>query len=118
MFERLLLVYVVACAFVLAVMHRSDPREWAARFAFAACLPVVATNVGGVSEIVEDGRTGYLIARGDSGALADRVISLLGDREAARRMGCAARQHVEEKFSVDGQACRTIAVYQRVLATR
>jgi glycosyltransferase involved in cell wall biosynthesis len=84
----------------------------------AASLPVVATRVGGVAEVVEDGSTGHLIDRGDVAGLAKTAIRLIKDGDGARRMGRAARQRVEERFSIETQASRTMAVYRRVLAAR
>lgn len=84
--------------------------------AAAAGLPVVATAVGGVPEIVEHGRTGCLVACGDATALADQLARLLGDLEAARGMGVAARRRVEQAFAIELQARRTMNLYRRVLA--
>lgn len=83
--------------------------------AAAASLPVVATNVGGMPEIVEDGRTGFLVPPGDAAALADRVVGLLNDPNAAASMGRAARRRVEQHFSIEVQARRTLALYRDVL---
>jgi glycosyltransferase involved in cell wall biosynthesis len=58
----------------------------------AAGLPVVATAVGGVPDLVQDGETGYLVEPRDAAAIAGRVRELLGDRERARRMGERARE--------------------------
>ena len=84
--------------------------------AAAAGLPVVAADVGGVPEIVEHGRTGWLFARGDTGALTDRLTHLLADLDAARNMGAAARQRAERDFAIERQARRTLDLYRRVLA--
>jgi glycosyltransferase involved in cell wall biosynthesis len=84
----------------------------------AASLPVVATRVGGVPEIVEDGRTGHLIGRGDAAGLARCIVRLVKDQEAAREMGRVARRRIEERFSIEAQASRTIDLYRRVIATR
>ena len=60
--------------------------------AMAAGRPVVATRVGHVDTIVEDGVEGYLVAAGDVAALADRIVRLLTDRRLAARMGAAGRR--------------------------
>lgn len=67
----------------------------------AACgVPVVATNVGGTSEIVVDGETGRLVPPGDSSALARVVSELLADEEARRRMSLAARDRAVCEFDI------------------
>ena len=65
-------------------------------------LPVVATNVGSVSETVLDGRTGYLTAPGDADEIASRVIELWGDPQKAAQMGRAGREHILAHWSLDG----------------
>ena len=59
--------------------------------AMAAGRPVVATRVGHVESIVDDGSEGYLVNPGDIPALAERLVTLLGDRSLAARMGAAGR---------------------------
>ena len=61
--------------------------------------PCVATNVGGVPEVVEDGKTGLLVEYGNPVALASAIIKLLGDEEKRRSMGMAGRKRVIENFT-------------------
>ena len=63
--------------------------------ALAMEKPVVATRVGGIPEIVEDGRTGFLVPPEDPKALADKVIHLLRDRALGKEMGLRGRRFVE-----------------------
>jgi len=65
----------------------------------AAGRPVVATAVGVVPELVEDGRSGLLVTPGDSGALAAALSSVLADPELATRMGSEGRRLAVERFS-------------------
>lgn len=66
----------------------------------AACgRPVVATRVGGIPEIIDDERTGYLVAPQDVGALAARVQQLASDPLLRRRLGETARKHIRENFT-------------------
>ncbi len=67
----------------------------------AMSKPVVATDVGGVSEIVQDDKTGFLIPPRDSDALSDAIIKLLKDKEKANKFGKAGRKYVEENFSLN-----------------
>jgi glycosyltransferase involved in cell wall biosynthesis len=70
-------------------------------------LPVVASDVGGISEVVLDGETGILVPSGDPDALAEGIIKLLQDDDMRHRFGRAARAHFERTFSnrhIVGQA--------------
>jgi glycosyltransferase involved in cell wall biosynthesis len=67
--------------------------------AMAAGLPVVATGVGGVGEVVEDGVTGLLSVAGDDAGLARHVLRLADDAAAARRMGECGRRRAQQTFS-------------------
>ena len=83
--------------------------------AMAMRRPVVASRAGGPLEIIEDGRTGFLVAPGDEGALASRVITLLEDRTLSARIAVAAYQDVERRFSPDIHAQEVQQVYETVL---
>jgi glycosyltransferase involved in cell wall biosynthesis len=85
--------------------------------AMALAKPVIATAAGGPMEIVEDGRTGLLVAPGDSGAMAAAITRLLSDPGAASAMGAAGRERFVQHFTADRMARDMIAVYRRVLAT-
>lgn len=84
----------------------------AAAEAMAASLPVVASNVDGLSEIVEDGVTGYLVAAGDSSLLSKRIIALLQDTEKAKKLGQNGFARVKEKFSVDQYSRNILSLYE------
>jgi len=64
--------------------------------AMAAGLPVVASAVGGIPEVVADKTTGFLVVPRDPEKLADALIRLIVDREAAKRMGQEGKTRVEE----------------------
>ncbi|HSM02053.1 MAG TPA: glycosyltransferase, partial [Acidimicrobiia bacterium] len=64
----------------------------------ACALPVVATRVGGVSEVVDDGATGILVPVGDAAAAAAALVRLARDPDEARSMGEAGRARVAEHF--------------------
>ena len=64
--------------------------------------PVIATKVGGVCEIIEDGVTGMLIEPGHPEQITDRIIQLLNDKEMYDRMGREAKEAVSRKFSLKG----------------
>ncbi len=85
----------------------------------AACgVPVVATAVGGVPELVADGSTGLLVPTGDVSALAAALERLLVEPETAGVMGRAARHRAEEFFSVQRQVDALLSLWNEVLARR
>ena len=83
--------------------------------AMAAGKPVIASNIGGLPDIVEDGITGVLVPPGDVGAICDAVASLLSDAEKREQMGNAARQRARH-FSAARLVDRMERVYESVLA--
>ncbi len=78
-------------------------------------LPVVATNVGGNPEAVEDGRNGYLFDPRDSTALAGHLLRLLGDPRLARQLGDSGREILLSKFSVAAMVQQHQDLYSRLL---
>jgi glycosyltransferase involved in cell wall biosynthesis len=84
--------------------------------ALASEIPVVATRVGGVGEVVVDGVTGLTVNAGDPEGLGAAVLATLRDPEAARRRAKAGRQLVETRFSRAAFTDRMIAVYEAILA--
>jgi glycosyltransferase involved in cell wall biosynthesis len=83
--------------------------------AMLAGLPVVATRVSAVPEVVVDGETGLLVEVGDFQGLATAIQTLLADRGQASTLGEAGRQRALEEFSVARMAERTQAVYEEAL---
>ena len=79
--------------------------------AMASGLPVVATRVAGVGELVEDGVSGRLVAPGDEGALAQAIEAMLADRDGRAAMAQAGRRMVEAAFDVRGEAQRLAALF-------
>jgi hypothetical protein len=84
----------------------------AALAAMAAGVPVVASNVGGLREVVESGKTGFLVSDGD---FATPVRRLLEDAALAARMSRAARERVQQQFSVERMVEKTVSAYREVL---
>jgi glycosyltransferase involved in cell wall biosynthesis len=83
--------------------------------AMAARLPVIATDVGGISEAVEDGKTGVLVRPRDAEGLADALAAVLGDPERARSMGLEGRAKVESEFSLEACAAAVFRIYDELL---
>ncbi len=81
--------------------------------ALASRIPVVASRVAGVQELVEDGVTGYAIPPGDVATLTDRIIRLMDDPAAARRMGEAGRRAVEAGFDIAQEGARLAQLFRQ-----
>ncbi|CAN5762239.1 glycosyltransferase family 4 protein [soil metagenome] len=84
--------------------------------ALACGVPVVATSVGGVPEVVDDGATGLLVEPGRPEALAEALEALLRDPDRRRAMGKEGRRVAAERFDVETMVRATEAVYAEVLA--
>lgn len=81
-------------------------------------VPVVATNVGGAAEIIEDGVTGILCPPGDVGAISAALTRLIEDTNFRTRAGAAARERVGTLFSIAACGRRLLEVYEAVIARR
>jgi glycosyltransferase involved in cell wall biosynthesis len=86
--------------------------------AYAHGKPVVATRVGGLPEIVDDGETGLLVPAGDEGALADAIVRLLEDEPLRHRLGANGRAKLESELSPQAVARGTVAVYESAVEGR
>jgi glycosyltransferase involved in cell wall biosynthesis len=82
--------------------------------AFAYGKPAVATAVGGVPEVLEDGRTGSLVEVGDHQAIARQVVRLLDEPRLRQQMGAAARAAIEQRFSFENRTKALEQLYNRV----
>ncbi len=78
--------------------------------AMAAGKPVVASSVGGIPDLVQDGRTGYLVPPADEKALAEAIKKLLDDPEKAWEMGQNGKQHCQQ-FSLEAMIAKLDALY-------
>lgn len=86
--------------------------------AMGAGVPVVSTTVAGIPEVVDDGRTGWLVAPGDAGALGTAIARVLADPAASARIAAAGRAAVLPRFNVEGYVGAVAALYDRLLAER
>jgi glycosyltransferase involved in cell wall biosynthesis len=84
--------------------------------AMACGIPVVASNVGGLKEIIVDGVTGFLVPPGDARALAETIWLLTTDAALRASMGNAARARVIEHFNLERESHAIRTVYERLLA--
>jgi len=80
--------------------------------AMSCGLPVIASKIGGVVDIVEDGKSGILFEPGDVAGLSSAMIRLLKDAELRQRLGAEARKRIVEGFSIDKIADEYINLYK------
>jgi hypothetical protein len=102
-------------AAVFVYITHSEGLGSGALLAMSAGVPVVASNVGGLPEIIRHGENGLLVDNAPE-AIAAAVGKLLSDTAFARRIGDAARRTVMERFTVDHMVRRTMEAYRQVLS--
>jgi glycosyltransferase involved in cell wall biosynthesis len=105
--------YAAADLFVLS--SRMESFGLVVAEAMACGLPVVATRVGGVPEVVDEGVTGLLVPPNDPEALAEAVNSLLDDPDRMKAMGAKGRERVREHFTWDKVAERMVGYFREIL---
>jgi glycosyltransferase involved in cell wall biosynthesis len=119
---------------VIMAGHRNDMRRWMGNLdvlvhpatmeglgvallqAAAAGVPIIASNVGGIPEVVQDQVNGLLVPPGDVAALRVAVATLLGDPPLRRRLGDAGRLLAPTEFGVARMVDDHIALYREVMA--
>ena len=85
--------------------------------AMACGRPVVSTNVGGLPELVDPGKTGQLVSPHDPQSLAEAILSILQDKTLQMRYGHAASRRARQLFSADRMIDETVEVYHRMAGT-
>lgn len=93
-----------------------EPFGIVAAEALAAGVPVVATRGGGLEEILEDQRSGYLVDPGNAEQLAEKLYDILRDRSAAEQMGRYGWEVMRNRFNLKLHLDELLAVYEKVLA--
>ena len=86
--------------------------------AMAAAKPIVATRVGGNPEIIDEGKTGFLVPAKDPQALANRVSALLNNSEYAQRIGKSAQEKVHNLYSIEKMLQDTENIYDKLLTQK
>jgi glycosyltransferase involved in cell wall biosynthesis len=84
----------------------------------AAGVPVIATRVGGMTEIVEEGRNGLLVESGNASALAEAILQLLSDDDLRESMGKAGHQRSLEVFSWERIAENLLNQYRNIFESQ
>ena len=86
--------------------------------AMAMAKPVVASRVGGIPDLLEDGRNGFLVQPGNVAELAAAIKKLLQDKALAEKMGREGRKMIDDKFSADIMVRSIEAVYRELLTRK
>jgi glycosyltransferase involved in cell wall biosynthesis len=116
--ERRDVTSLLARSDVFVLVSRSEGLPLSVLEAMAVGLPVVASRVGGIPEVVVDGETGLLVLAEDAEQLAAALDRLLNDDALRRRLGEAGRTRVREHFDLDSVRRAHIDLYRRELAKR
>lgn len=100
---------------IFVLPSRSEGFSNAIIEAMAAALPIVATDVGGNAEAVEEGVSGFIVPPEDPGALSTAISRLLSDPSLAKAMGEAGKQAVAEKFTAEAMMLAITSAYRNLL---
>ncbi len=106
----------LSVADILLVPSETESFGLAALEALACEVPVIATRVGGLGDVVLEGETGYLVEVGDIKTMAERAVDLLQDDKKRRHMGARGRAWAIERYNTERVIPQYIDLYQRVLA--
>jgi glycosyltransferase involved in cell wall biosynthesis len=121
--KQLAILYQIADIALVPSVY--EPFGYAAVEAMGAAVPVVATRVGGLAEIIEDGKTGLLVPvqavegdlhQVDEKALVAAQLALLRDGLLAKQIGAAGQRHVADKFNLQAMARSTMRVYRHAIS--
>jgi glycosyltransferase involved in cell wall biosynthesis len=100
---------------IFVLPSRSEGFSNAIVEAMAASLPVVATNVGGNAEAVQDGVTGFIVPTEDPGALSEAILRLLADPALAEAMGAVGKKLAAERFTTEAMMKAIVGTYRKLL---
>jgi hypothetical protein len=100
---------------ILVYITNSEGLGSGVLLAMSAAVPVIASHIGGLAEVIRHGENGLLVENGEA-AIASAIRTLLDHPEQARQIGAAARRTVSERFTVDRMVAATLEAYRRVLA--
>jgi len=107
---------LLRAATILVLPSRNEGTPISVLEAMCMGVPVVSTRVGGVPHLIPKPEIGMVVPPENPTALTDALLTILGDRESARRIGNAGRIHVERHHSLDLMAERTAEIYRKCLS--
>lgn len=108
---------VYASLDIMVSASRQEGLPMAILEGMASGLPLIATTVGEVPTVVQDGRTGILVPPGDPAQLASAILELLRDPAKRAQMGAAGRQLIRDEFSAEGMTAAYLKVYEEAAAS-
>ncbi|MGH9775409.1 MAG: glycosyltransferase [Candidatus Acidiferrales bacterium] len=103
---------------VFCLLSRSEGFSMALLEAMARSLPSVVTDVGGNSEAIEEGESGFVVKNEDSETAALRILQLLHGPDLRRKMGLQARQRVNDRFTMEAMIGNLTRIYDQLLLSR
>jgi glycosyltransferase involved in cell wall biosynthesis len=109
---------VLAALDAFALTSKSEGLPLVIPEAMAAGLPVVATRVGGIPQVVEEGVTGYMVDFGDEEGLRRRLVALDGDRPLARKCGAMGRERSLDRYSSRRMVADYLGLYRKVVESK
>jgi N-acetyl-alpha-D-glucosaminyl L-malate synthase BshA len=105
----------LSVADLLLITSETESFGLAALEALACEVPVIATRVGGLPEVVRDGENGYLVGVGDVDAMAEWAVELLVDSDRRREFGRVGREWAVAQYNTEHVIPQYIALYENVL---
>jgi len=109
---------LMALASVVVYPYRSGTQSGALQTAYTFGKPVIATAVGGLPEVVENGKSGYIVLPNSPAELAEKIVAVVNDPKLGDEMGQYARHLSETRFSWKTVAVQIVEVYTRLLEAR
>lgn len=109
---------LMAMSDVMVLPYRAITQSGVLQIAYACGKPVVATRVGGLPDVIEEGKSGFLVPPQDPAALAEAVIKVLQDPELARAMGQRARELAETRYAWRVVAERMKGAFEKRLSEK
>jgi len=92
----------------------NDMSPYSVKMAMSMEIPVIATDIGGVSETMRDERTGFIVKRGDYGGWVEKISLLLNDPKMAQDMGRSGRKFVQENWDINAEAEKLVGILEEI----
>jgi glycosyltransferase involved in cell wall biosynthesis len=108
-------IFALPCFDARDIGQHIDGLPVALMEAMAMGLATVSTNISGIPELIEDGVSGLLVPQKDAVAVADALTKLILDESLRLKLGCAARQRIEERFDLSTNTYRLATVFEELL---